>query len=47
MIGAQAAGLAPVLYDPTGVFAEADCMRIADLSELLDWVIRGNHEHKH
>jgi HAD superfamily hydrolase (TIGR01549 family) len=33
-VGAQAAGLAPVLLDPNNVFPEAGCMRIARLSDL-------------
>ena len=34
VVGARAAGLQPVLYDPLGVFPEADCMRIKSFDEL-------------
>jgi FMN phosphatase YigB (HAD superfamily) len=37
-LGAQRAGVTPVLFDPHHVFPEADCrvlVRIADLLELL------------
>ena len=35
-LGARAAGLLPVLYDPTGLFPEADCRVIRALSDLLE-----------
>lgn len=34
-IGAQAAGLVPVLLDPNDVFPEAECVRIGRLDDLL------------
>jgi len=34
-VGAQAAGLVPVLLDPNDVFPEAECVRIGCLGELL------------
>jgi HAD superfamily hydrolase (TIGR01549 family) len=34
-LGAQAAGLTPVLLDPNSIFPEADCIRIARLGDLL------------
>jgi HAD superfamily hydrolase (TIGR01549 family) len=37
-LGAQAAGLVPILLDPHNVFPEARCVRIACLSELLSVV---------
>ena len=36
VVGARAAGLSPVLIDPLGAYADADCPRIAGLAELLD-----------
>jgi putative hydrolase of the HAD superfamily len=36
VVGARAAGLAPVLIDPLGAYADADCPRIAGLAGLLD-----------
>jgi FMN phosphatase YigB (HAD superfamily) len=35
VIGARAAGLAAILIDETGGYADVDCARIAALSELL------------
>ncbi len=35
IIGAQRAGLEPVLYDPENVFPDADCLVISQFSELL------------
>ena len=34
VIGARAAGLEPILYDPRGVFPDADCTRITSFEEL-------------
>jgi len=34
IIGARRAGLRPVLYDPKGVFPEADCITIKSFDEL-------------
>jgi HAD superfamily hydrolase (TIGR01509 family) len=39
-IGAQRAGLHPVLVDPEGLFPEADCAIIKNVGELLDLVRR-------
>jgi FMN phosphatase YigB (HAD superfamily) len=36
VVGARNAGLTPVLYDPRGVFPDADCFRITSFSELRD-----------
>lgn len=35
-LGARAAGLAPVILDPTGSYGDLDCAKIASLAELLD-----------
>jgi putative hydrolase of the HAD superfamily len=35
VVGAQAAGLVPVLLDPHGLFPEAACVRIVSLNDLL------------
>jgi putative hydrolase of the HAD superfamily len=35
-VGARAAGLVPILIDPTGAYAAADCRTIAALPELLE-----------
>lgn len=35
VIGARRAGLKPVLYDPTGLFPEADCDTIKSFEELI------------
>jgi len=40
IVGARRAGLQPVLYDPSGVFPEADCITIWSFDELQS-VIRG------
>jgi putative hydrolase of the HAD superfamily len=34
VVGARRAGLRPVLYDPQGVFPEADCAIIKSFDEL-------------
>jgi putative hydrolase of the HAD superfamily len=36
VVGARAAGLAPVLIDSVGAYGEVDCPRIERLSDLLD-----------
>ncbi len=36
VVGARAAGLEPVLYDPRGIFPEPDCTRITSFTELLE-----------
>ncbi len=41
IVGARRAGLLPVLYDPQHLHADADCLRIHALSDLLA-VIRSN-----
>ena len=38
MRGARNAGITPVLIDPLGRYGEVDCLRIAALSELVDWL---------
>lgn len=40
VIGSRRAGLIPVLYDPNGLFPEADCDRITSFEELIP-LIRG------
>jgi len=35
-VGARAAGLRPILMDPTGGYGEIDCQTIAELAELVD-----------
>jgi len=35
VVGARRAGLQPVLYDPTGIFPDADCVTIRSFDELL------------
>jgi len=39
--GARAAGLVPCLLDPTGSYADADCPRVASLTELRERLTRG------
>jgi FMN phosphatase YigB (HAD superfamily) len=34
VVGARAAGLQPVLYDPLGIFPEADCATIRSFDQL-------------
>jgi putative hydrolase of the HAD superfamily len=38
VIGARAAGVHPLLIDPDGFHADADCDRIAGIIELPDWL---------
>jgi len=40
VVGARAAGLAPVLIDSAGAYPEVDCPRIERLSDLLDRIPR-------
>jgi putative hydrolase of the HAD superfamily len=40
VLGARAAGLAPVLIDAVGAYPDVDCPRIESLSELLDRIPR-------
>jgi putative hydrolase of the HAD superfamily len=40
VVGARAAGLAPVLIDSAGAYPEVDCARIERLSDLLDRIPR-------
>ena len=35
VIGARRAGLQPVLFDPNGIFADADCAKIKSFDELI------------
>jgi putative hydrolase of the HAD superfamily len=39
VIGAQRAGIQPVLLDPEGVFPEADCPVICSFSDLTEWLL--------
>ncbi len=41
VVGARAAGVTPCLLDPTGSYADVDCLRFASLTELLDRVLAG------
>jgi FMN phosphatase YigB (HAD superfamily) len=34
VVGARAAGLRPILYDPLGIFPEPDCESIRSFDEL-------------
>lgn len=36
VVGARNAGLIPILYDPRGIFPDADCTRITSFTELAD-----------
>lgn len=38
VIGARNAGLKPVLYDPRGIFPDADCSRMTSFDELGDFL---------
>ncbi|HSM69958.1 MAG TPA: HAD family hydrolase [Anaerolineales bacterium] len=38
IVGARRAGLMPVLYDPNGIFPEADCVTIKSFDELISAV---------
>jgi HAD superfamily hydrolase (TIGR01662 family) len=38
VVGSRRAGLHPVLYDPVGVFPEADCLKIESFDELIPLV---------
>jgi putative hydrolase of the HAD superfamily len=38
VIGAQQAGITPVLFDPHGLFPEADCLIIERIDDLLTWL---------
>ena len=38
VVGAQRAGLTPVLFDPYHLFPEADCRILERLDDLLDWL---------
>ena len=40
VVGARAAGLAPVLIDPLGAYSDVDCPKIERLSDLLDRIPR-------
>jgi len=35
VIGSRRAGLQPVLFDPNGIFADADCTKIKSFDELI------------
>ncbi len=36
VVGARNAGLTPILYDPHGLFLDADCLRITSFNALID-----------
>ena len=36
VVGARAAGMKPVLYDPRGIFPDADCTRIESFNQLAE-----------
>ncbi len=36
VVGARAAGMEPVLYDPRGLFPDADCTRITSFEQLVE-----------
>jgi FMN phosphatase YigB (HAD superfamily) len=38
VVGSRRAGLHPVLYDPRGIFPEADCSTIKSFDELMSAV---------
>ena len=40
VVGARAAGLAPILIDSAGAYPDVDCPRIERLSDLLDQLPR-------
>ncbi len=42
VVGAQRAGLQPVLYDPRGVFPDPDCLRIRSFDE-LEGILAADH----
>jgi putative hydrolase of the HAD superfamily len=41
VVGARAAGLRAILFDAAGLYPEADCPRVASLTELVEAVRRG------
>ena len=38
ILGAGAAGMIPVLYDPRDLYSDADCVRIRAVGELRTWI---------
>lgn len=38
VVGAKRAGITPVLFDPHGLFPEADCTTLARIDDLLSWL---------
>jgi putative hydrolase of the HAD superfamily len=38
VVGAQRAGVTPVLLDPRGIFPECDCQTLERIDELLAWL---------
>ena len=38
VVGAQRAGVTPVLFDPYRLFPEADCLILERIDDLLDWL---------
>ena len=41
MIGARNAGLRGVLLDEAGLYADADCLRVGSLTELVERITSG------
>ena len=39
VLGARAAGMLPVLFDPRGVYDDADCLVISDVGEIKDQLL--------
>jgi putative hydrolase of the HAD superfamily len=44
VVGARAAGITPVLLDATGLYPDADCVRVRSLPQLVDLVVEGAFE---
>ena len=42
VVGARAAGIAPVLLDAAGLYPEADCLRVPSLGALVEGITRGD-----
>ena len=41
VVGAERAGLTPVLLDPDRLFPEAACLVLKQIDELLEWLPNG------
>lgn len=44
IVGARSAGLPAVLLDPTGVYHDVDCPRVASVTELVDGLLAGRFD---